>query len=109
MADGAGWSLPDGTVVFANKAQLALAPNAPIAVDESGTLWHENMTGPDLLLVWTGTLAGGKRDAANTCKDWTDAFGQFARLGSWAAADDNWTAFDQVSCKLSRHLYCFEQ
>lgn len=96
------WVLLDGTVAFANHAQLASTPTAPIALTEKMT----RLASPDDL-VWTGTNTGGVESLAD-CFDWTMSsysatYGAATNLAWWTSASD--TRY----CAELAHVYCFEQ
>jgi len=94
------WALLDGTVVFANHAQLATSPMAAIMVTESGQKL------PGTLSVWTGTLTGGVHSGVD-CNGWSST-SYSGDLG--ATTVGTWTASGQsFPCSDVMHVYCFEQ
>jgi hypothetical protein len=94
------WYLLDGSVAFANHAQLATTPSVPIQMTERGTLLAASDAS-----VWTGTLTGGQASGAD-CYAWTDSTnGTIGRADS----TDNWTLFASVQGSDTEHIYCFEQ
>jgi hypothetical protein len=96
------WKLLTGEVVFQNHGQLATTPNVPIQVNEQGALLPANE------YVWTGTTTGGVT-SGNDCLVWdTTSSSWSATVGSSSASDTRWTAFNNVSCAGTYHLYCFE-
>lgn len=99
------WQLLDGTVAFANHAQLATSPSVPINMTELGQKLDGNST---TMGVWTGTLTSGVQSGWD-CNHWTST-GYNGDTGS-AATTDHWTAdgSSAVSCASTYHVYCFEQ
>jgi hypothetical protein len=96
------WALLDGTVVFANHAQLATKPTALIDVFETG------QKAPGALSVWTGTLTGGVHSGSD-CNGWSSMgyygdYGTTSSTASWTAAGGS-----APSCSDVMHVYCFEQ
>jgi hypothetical protein len=95
------WALLDGTVVFANHAQLATKPLALIDVFENG------QKAPSALGVWTGTLTGGIHSGSD-CAGWSSQ-SYSGDVGS-TSSTSSWTATGSApTCGNVMHVYCFEQ
>jgi hypothetical protein len=102
VIEGTGpWVLLDGTVAFANHAQLATAPSVLIDISETG----QKLPGP--LSVWTGTLTGGVH-SGDDCNNWSSStlvgsVGETSSTASWTSNGNRQT------CTNIAHVYCFEQ
>lgn len=101
---GAGpWVRLDGSVAFANHAQLATSPSVPLSLTERAqpvATLDDN--------VWTGTLSGGGA-SGNDCDDWVTTSNYGGSIGRATVADE-WTAWDApLTCNNTAHVYCFEQ
>jgi hypothetical protein len=105
-----------GLLVVSNGAGLYAAPNTLVrAIDRDQGGSNANLVGTT---VWTGTLADGTADAANTCNDWTsnDSF-SLARTGSYvdpfasgSFPNPRWNDDQTMTCNdVTTHVYCFEQ
>lgn len=96
------WVLLDGTVAFANHAQLGTSPTAAIMVTETG----QKLPGP--VSVWTGTLSGGVHSGQD-CAGWATTSSSYAgEIGSTTVGA--WTASGQAfQCSDTERVYCFEQ
>jgi hypothetical protein len=95
------WALLDGTVVFANHAQLATKPTAVINVFENG------QKAPTGTPAWTGTLTGGV-GSGSTCAGWTSmsysgTIGDTSSTASWTSTGNTYPCSDTMN------VYCFEQ
>lgn len=102
------WQLVDGTVVFANRAQLETEPSDPLMRDEYGAGLDDCFCGR--VYIWSGTRAGGLRDDA-TCADWTDelASGRYGQGQEYSTPTFAWTDYSTSDCQDTRHLLCLEQ
>ncbi len=97
------WLLLDGTVAFANHAQLATSPTVPLTMTE-----HMQTLAATDDEVWTGTLTGGTHSSVD-CNDWSatnynGSLGRASLPASWTAANGT-----EYQCQSTAHVYCFEQ
>ncbi len=95
------WVLLDGTVAFANHAQLATTPSTGLSLTEKMIRLPSNDDA-----VWTGTQTGGVHSGED-CGGWSTT-GVNGTYGS-ATLIANWTVNGTASCGTPAHVYCFEQ
>jgi hypothetical protein len=105
ITDVGPWYLLDGTLVFQNKAALAVGPNVQPIVDETGR------SDGDGLFVWTGADAKGAAGIDYSCADWgsdaaTGSVGEPSLKSSWALV---MTGSYSRGCSAQARLYCIEQ
>jgi hypothetical protein len=96
----------DGTIIANDKADLLDGTlDAPINIDENGTLQPQNE-------VWTGTFANGTR-APENCLSWTSSLiGNNGQIGFNDITNSRWTQDSLImfdTCTTSLPLYCFSQ
>ncbi len=97
------WKLLDGTQIFANRGQLAVAPSAPIKITETGA----TLSSTTSQRVWTGTFNGGT-PSTNTCSDWSSVSGSIYGTVGNANSTASWTDNGTDYCYDSARVYCFE-
>lgn len=99
------WALPDGTVVFQNRAQLQTEPMVALDRDEFGARLDDCFCGR--VYAWTGTRAGGFRHDY-TCAGWTSSE-DVGRYGESAQAPTfSWTDHANDRCSDRKRLLCLE-
>ena len=125
------WYRLDGTLVFADRSELATGPRVPLKIDDQVRDFCNYDFGTPGPSVWTGTAIGGRaaidldKDMGTstllTCNDWSTTTEQPVAAGifCWTAAAwtdvTGWTQWERSapSCLSPsydrRRLYCFER
>lgn len=104
IADVSPWYLVDRrTMVFANKAQLAVRALHGIDRTEAGDPIPKTY-----FYAWTGTLSTGRK-ATGTCADWTSASNVTVGGEGYPTSTDGWSDGVSFTCRYAHALYCFEQ
>lgn len=94
------WVLANGLTLFANRAQLTVAPVNLPTVDEFGRGVVGN--------IWTGTLRGGVR-AAEDCEGWASS-GDGIYGAVWQIGAGYFPGVGELySCSTRHHLLCLER
>jgi hypothetical protein len=105
LTPSASYSLPSGTAIASNMANLlANGPAAPINITAAGQ--QSSAAG-----VWTGTAANGT-DTGTDCNGWTASdsttTGTAGNDGA-SGSSGNWTNAGANACNAQLHLYCFQK
>lgn len=102
IEDVGPWYLPDGdTMVFADRAQLATTPSAPLDQTELG----DTVTP---MAVWTGTNVGGTSGSSD-CAAWTVPIANTGIVGRTDSTSSEWTDDVVNGCIVSIPIYCLGQ
>lgn len=97
------YRLTDGTLVFANKAQITNSPGW--ALD---TLSRDQHGQPVSGSTWTAT-GGGVYVAGNDCNGWTTNSNSVFGIAGLTNSTANWSIGGAPSCGTQNRFICFEQ